>query len=224
MRLNCFQLVTLLLFVNHSYSQDLKPVRIYKQIWAGVNLSLDHFQNGDEIMEAKTKEEWRECFDKRVPAWCSYSNSKKNDSIYGKIYNFYAISDVRKVCPVGYKVPIPSDWMNLRNILNSVPNSNQYIIRSAKRMKSKTGWKDNGNGIDDVYLNGTPGGVRLMDGTFTGIKRQVAYWSFPEEWRERPMSHDAYRSLYFMLKFYEDDILESDNVEINGLYLRCVKE
>jgi hypothetical protein len=48
MQFICFQLGLFFLFVNLAHSQDLKPVRIYKQIWAGVNLSLDHFQNGDE--------------------------------------------------------------------------------------------------------------------------------------------------------------------------------
>ena len=66
------------------------------------NLSVSKFQNGDDIPEAKTKQEWINAFENKRPAWCSYRNSSKNDSVFGKIYNWYTISDSRGICPPGF--------------------------------------------------------------------------------------------------------------------------
>ena len=50
------------------------------------NLATERFRNGDEIIEAKTKEEWMEAARNSIPAWCYYDNDPANGKKYGKLY------------------------------------------------------------------------------------------------------------------------------------------
>ncbi len=211
-------------FSGFLFSQDLKPIRIYKQIWAGKNLSVSKFQNGDEIFEAKTKEQWINAFENKKPAWCSYRNSSKNDSVYGKIYNWYAISDVREISPSGYRIPTPVDWYVLQYNLNIDTSTGFEFIAAARKMKSSTGWFENGNGTNNHDFNCAPAGVRLNDGTFTGYGRQVGYWSIMPESLVKPISTHAYRTPYYLLEFHALDLVISDNSEMNGFYVRCIRQ
>ena len=206
------------------FSQDLKSVRIYKQLWAGSNLSVSRFQNGDEIPEAKTKQEWMSYFRRKKPAWCSYRNSSKNDSVYGKIYNWYAISDSRGICPPGYRIPTPTDWYVLQYNLNMDTTTGFEFIAAATRMKSRTGWFENGNGTNESNLNCHPAGIRLNDGSFTGYGRQVGYWSILPESIMKPISTHAYRTPYYLLEFHAIDLIISENPEMNGFYVRCIRQ
>ena len=64
---------------------DFSEVKIGKQIWSKQNLNVSTFKNGDVIKEAKTKEEWVEAYQKKIPAWCYYDNSEENGKKYGKL-------------------------------------------------------------------------------------------------------------------------------------------
>ena len=76
------------------------------------------------------------------------------------------------------------------------------FIAAAKRMKSKTGWFENGNGTNYSRLNCKPGGVRLNDGSFTGYGRQIGYWSILPESIDTPTSTHAYRTPYYLVEFH----------------------
>ena len=205
-------------------SQSIPTVRIYKQLWAEKNLSVSKFQNGDDIPEAKTKQEWISAFENKRPAWCSYRNSSKNDSVFGKIYNWYAISDSRGICPPGFLIPTPQDWYILQYNLNMDTATGNPFIAAAKRMKSKTGWFENGNGPNYSRLNCKPGGVRLNDGSFTGYGRQIGYWSILPESIDTPTSTHAYRTPYYLVEFHAIDLIVSEDPEMNGFYVRCIRQ
>ncbi|MBM3456181.1 MAG: hypothetical protein FJX80_13740, partial [Bacteroidetes bacterium] len=72
-----------------------KTVKIGSQVWLAQNLNTDRFQNGDIIPEAKTREEWYLAGENKQPAWCYYENAPANGAKYGKLYNWYAVSDSR---------------------------------------------------------------------------------------------------------------------------------
>src|SRR4051812_28864338 len=68
-------------------------ITLAAQTWATSNLSTDHFRNGDPIAEAKTEAEWAAANAAHRPAWCYYRNEASRGGTYGKLYNWYAVSD-----------------------------------------------------------------------------------------------------------------------------------
>lgn len=94
-------------------NQDLNEVKIGNQIWMKNNLNLNKFQNGDVILQAKTKEEWKMAYKNKQPAWCYYDNNPNNGQKYGKIYNYYALNDQRELAPKGWHIASKNEFLEL---------------------------------------------------------------------------------------------------------------
>jgi uncharacterized protein (TIGR02145 family) len=105
---------------NFAIAQTPNEVQIGTQIWMTKNLDVSKFRNGDPIPEAKTDEEWVKAGENKQPAWCYYENNPANGAKYGKLYNWYAVSDARGLAPVGYHIPGTLDSLS---ILAYVPSS-----------------------------------------------------------------------------------------------------
>lgn len=76
-------------------------ITIGNQIWMNNNLSSVIFRNGDTIKEARTDEEWNQARFAENAAWCYVKNNSATDSIFGKLYNWYAVSDPRGLAQLG---------------------------------------------------------------------------------------------------------------------------
>ena len=115
----------------NNVSKTSDTVTIGSQIWATKNLSVTTFRNGDNIPEAKTSEEWKKAGKEKKAAWCYYNNDPANGEKYGKLYNWYAVSDPRGIAPEGYHVPGSLEWERLISGLGG-----NYA--AGKKLKSKT--------------------------------------------------------------------------------------
>jgi len=152
---------------------NLKSVLIGKQIWATENLNVDRFRNGDIIPETETNEEWIAAGNAKRPAWCYYNNilpptDPKNGNKYGKLYNWYAVNDTRVLAPAGWHVPSDAEWTILSTFLGGEDVA-------GIKMKSTSGWNDNGNGTNSNGFSGIPGGFRYYGGDF-GIAGYSGWW------------------------------------------------
>ncbi|MBK7413737.1 MAG: fibrobacter succinogenes major paralogous domain-containing protein [Ignavibacteria bacterium] len=85
-----------------SFAQPLKTVKVGEQVWMKENLNVDRFRNGDLIPEATSVAQWENACVSGQPAWCYYRNDANNGSVYGRIYNWYAVSDPRGLAPKGF--------------------------------------------------------------------------------------------------------------------------
>ncbi|NDC77320.1 MAG: hypothetical protein EBZ67_05555 [Chitinophagia bacterium] len=148
----------------------MKTVSIGTQVWMTENLNVDRFRNGDPIPEAKTPEEWKDAGERKQPAWCHYENDPVNGKKYGKIYNWYAVNDPRGIAPIGYHIPTEEEWQKLINHLGGKE------IAGIK-MKSASGWLNNGNGSNISGFSGLPGGGRGSDGSFSHVGEYGSWWS-----------------------------------------------
>lgn len=82
------------------------------QTWTTENFNASTFSNGDAIPEAKTVEEWAKAASEKKPAWCYFEFNAANAK-YGKLYNWYAVIDPRKLAPTGWHVPSEKEWQAL---------------------------------------------------------------------------------------------------------------
>jgi uncharacterized protein (TIGR02145 family) len=103
--------------VSITYSQT---VTIGTQVWTTKNLDVSTFRNGEIIPEAKTNIEWEAAGKNRQAAWCYYNNDSTNGTKYGKLYNLYAVWDIRGLAPNGYHVPTSEEWEVLEKSIDEV--------------------------------------------------------------------------------------------------------
>ncbi|WP_353719961.1 fibrobacter succinogenes major paralogous domain-containing protein [Dyadobacter sp. 676] len=136
---------------------DPASVVIGRQEWTSENLAVTKFRNGDPIMEANTYEAWEKACIEGRPAWCYYGQNAVKAKGLGKLYNFWAVMDKRKLAPEGWHVPSDAEWQQLADELGGAE-------AAGMRLKAVKGWKNGGNGNNQSYFNALPGGYRSHEG------------------------------------------------------------
>jgi len=76
-------------------------IKINTQIWIQKNLNVSYYRNGDRIPQVTSPADWATL---KIGAWCYYNNDPANESIYGKLYNWYAVNDKRGLAPIGWHI------------------------------------------------------------------------------------------------------------------------
>lgn len=198
-------------------SEDtIETVTINGQIWMKENLNVCVFRNGDTIPEVRTKEAWLEAGNKKQPAWCYAQNDTVNGKKYGKLYNWYAVSDSRGLAPEGWHVATKAEWKSLVSFLGE--NTAGY------ELKDSTGWQIENtgygpaNGSNSTGFTAKPGGeLWVGTGEFAGIHTRAYMWTSTE--------HDKYTSdAYGVLMFpHNRDLNISSSHKPSGMSVRCIK-
>ena len=151
-------------------------VSIGSQVWQTKNLNVDRFRNGDPIPEARTKEEWVTAGKKGEPAWCYYENNASNSSIYGKLYNWYATTDSRGICPPGWHLPSDKEWTTLTIYLGG-----KDVAGGKMKSTGTAYWNSpNTDATNESGFSALPGGYRGSGGSFFVIRNYAFFWSATE--------------------------------------------
>ncbi len=192
-------------------SEILKCEQIGDQFWMKKNLAVLTLNNGVKIKEAKTTQEWDECFKKGTPAYCYHQNDSLKQN--GVIYNIHALNS-GLLAPKGYKIPSKKDVEELILSFHSLKDSASFFLKSDDQ---KT-W--NKKGLDLFDMNIKPYGFRLSDGVDWYFGDKVYYFCKSE--MNEIQSLDLYVFSEFSNKIYFlNRNKETDNVNY-GLYVRCI--
>jgi uncharacterized protein (TIGR02145 family) len=187
-----------------------ETVKIGDQQWMVANLNVSRFRNGDAIPEAKTAEQWARAGELRRPAWCYYENDPKHGKTYGKLYNWYAVTDPRGLAPAGWRIPSRDDWSELADRYGG-------IRQAGSALKSAAAWGAKGNGTNESGFTGLPGGIRNNVGDFVdgGV---YGYWWSTSELND---SYADYRYLYCRSgKFFR----YINYFKSSGFSVRCLRD
>lgn len=211
--------IIILLSVITAYSQvsDIdnnvyKTIIIGGQEWMAENLNVSHFNNGDEINKPQG-------YDNHY--W-HYKDQPKNGKIYGKLYDWYAVTDSRGLAPEGWHVATEEDWKELISFLGGSEIA-------GNKLKTTDLWES--SEIDEITTNESgftalPGGYRFISGTYEygqyeSIQIGGYFWtSSPnnDEWNGR----NKYATSYCM--FYNvSNVERRRSFANNGFSVRCVK-
>jgi len=136
-------------------------VKIGDQVWFVENLKVARFRNGDTIPEAGTKESWAKANYMGQPAWCHVNNDSSTDSLYGKLYNWYAVSDPRGLAPDGCRIPSYDDWVRLRSLFESPFKAGASLKHTSYRSSTRTDPPP----TNESGFSAVPGGQRFHDGS-----------------------------------------------------------
>ena len=169
------QLIYLLIFSSiglnfQIYAQQVETVQIGNQHWTTKNLEVVTFKNGDSIPEAQTDAEWKKAYLEGQPAWCYLYSDATNGVKYGKLYNWFAVTDQRGLAPEGFHIPSKDEWASLVEFLGG-----QQL--AGRKLKCEKGWPNEGNGTNEVGFCGLPGCMRHYSGYFTPITRYGHWWT-----------------------------------------------
>ena len=187
-------------------TNNLNTIKIGTQTWTTKNLDVTTYRNGDAIPQVKDA---KALANLSTGAWCYYENETANGSTYGKLYNWYAVNDPRGLAPAGYHIPTEAEWSTLTNYLGG------ETIAGTK-MKSSSGWKNNGNGTNTSGFAGLPGGYRYDDGNFYSIGANGYWWSSSED--------DAYLAWYRGLNSIDGYVSRNSFNKRNGFSVRCLRD
>jgi uncharacterized protein (TIGR02145 family) len=130
-------------------------VTIGTQKWQDKNLDVMTFQDGTPIAEITSADQWAEYAAAGTPGWAYYQFDSGNASLYGKLYNWYAVSSSAAICPPGYRLPTNNDYQILVAHLGGTNPAGQ-------KMKNTENWltltRRTGNGTNQSNFKGNPGG------------------------------------------------------------------
>jgi len=136
--------------------------------------------------------------------------------LYGKLYNQYAVTDSRGLCPTGWHVPSDIEWTILENHLggSSVAGG---ALKSTATQPNLGGWNTPNTGATNSSgFTALPGGVRSFTGGFSTMAINGFWWSSsvyygPWSW---------YRNLYGNAS----GIDRSHSYQTSGFSVRCCRD
>jgi uncharacterized protein (TIGR02145 family) len=152
---------------------EYKTIVIGTQTWMAENLRVTKYRNGDPIPNIIDNAAWP---DLTTGAYCSYANTTKIDEIttYGRLYNWYAVSDSRNIAPTGWHVPSDIEWITLTTYLLGESEAGNKMKETGT-----THWSSpNTSATNESGFTAIPCGYRgYGDVPFFGLGLESNYWS-----------------------------------------------
>lgn len=190
-----------ILYDGHFYP----TVSIGDQCWFAENLRTTHYSNGADIAITGSacfpmSQLWQNTYSQAKTVYGEYGEmmgapctpcSESSPTInacdpdqslneYGRLYNWYAVTDNRGLCPSGWVVPNNAQWDGLLDYVSGEG------FQTGSALKSQAGWAqhvnsdgvaEDGNGEDVFGFGALPGGVRGENGNFSGAGSNGQWWS-----------------------------------------------
>ena len=198
-----------------STAVSLPTVVIGTQQWTDKNLDVLTYRNGDLIPQVTDPTAWAAL---TTGAWCYFNNDPSGyGSIYGKLYNWYAVNDPRGLAPQGWHIATSDELATLRTTLGG------STVAGAK-MKTTTRWTTpnplykGAGATNESGFSGLPGSYRDSDGSFFNFIGQEGYWWTATEFN----TTIAY---YYQLgKDFDNAVWGKILNKKRGFSVRCVRD
>jgi uncharacterized protein (TIGR02145 family) len=183
-------------------------VKIGIQEWSVENLNVDRFRNSDLIPEAKTTEEWIASGENGKPAWCYYDNDSEKGEKYGKLYNWYAVSDKRGLAPEGWHIPTYNEFITLERKVSNNSNVLKEIGQGA--------------GTNTSGFSALLAGHREPHGNFTVLGDYTGFWSSTERY---DVTHFDVKEAHYVCLWGNDNSINLSYITKEyGFTVRCLKD
>lgn len=184
-------------------------VIIGNQVWMQENLKVTHYRNGISIPNITDITTWAGL---TTGARCYYNNdSIAHDSLYGALYNWYAVHDVNGICPEGWHVSGDSEWNVVETFLGG-----SFVAGGKMKESGTSHWLNPNTGAtNESGFTGLPGGMRGMDNAFSAIHENGLWWTSTQTG-----SNAWSRYLYYL----NTGVDRNPTPKRLGLSIRCIKE
>ena len=144
-------------------------ITIGSQEWLQENLKTTHFQNGDAISLLPFDNDWKTTTES---AYIYYNYDLDLGKRFGYLYNFYAASDSRNVCPQGWHVPTLTEWTTLVEFAGG-----ENVAAIKLRESGTADWSYYTNADNSTGFTALGAGIRLYNGPYWGYQYSGTFWS-----------------------------------------------
>ena len=196
--------------VNDIDGNTYKTITIGTQTWMAENLKTTKYRNGEPINNVKDNTAWAAL---TSGAYCWYYNdSIVKKSLYGALYNWYAISDSRNIAPIGWHVPTDAEVATLVTFLGG-----ENVAGGKLKEQGLEHWvSPNSGSTNSSGYSALPGGYRTNNGTFDYDTESGNWWSTLEFSATEAKKHD--------LDWNNDDVYFNNTSKKYGCSVRCIKD
>lgn len=209
-------------------------VIIGDQEWMAENLKTTKFADGNPIdYPGIDTVLWHS---NTTGAYAWLNSDEVNKDRYGALYNWYAVTDSRGLCPTGWRVSSTQDWQQLINYLSSTygwtNNADDFNgiankLKSCLMVNSPRGgecvsslhprwhYHESHVGTNDFGFSALPGGNRSGD-RFSGMGAYGFWWC-----------NDTGNDIATRVSINYDRgrvYISSNFSKISGFSVRCIKE
>ncbi len=200
-----------------------KTIVIANREWMAENLKTTTYRNGDQIVSGLSATQWSGT---TSGAWAHYNGDASLDCPYGKLYNFYACSDARQLCPTGWHVPTEVEWSTLINQFDPGAQGGINWSNFAGGPLKSTGTTQAGTGLWNAPNTGAsntsgfsalPGGFITALGASNNSVLNGYFWT----------STEVNSTTGYGRTFYHDpgSVIQTANFgKRSGMSVRCIRD
>ena len=221
--------------INDIENNFYETVLIGTQCWTKQNLKVTKYNDGSAIPLDNTGgtlgnaagETWSTQIAGAYTIYGNEPSTGPNATNYGFLYNFYAATDARNICPSGWHVPTDGEWTSLIQFIDPSASAGGFGNQSntaGSKLKSTGNWPSgtglwgplNADADNSTNFSALPGGARSYN--FTS---KTAYGWFLSSSARSDVSN-TYWNRRFNLN---DGVVERQNDPLTvGLSVRCLRD
>jgi uncharacterized protein (TIGR02145 family) len=152
-----------------------QTVTIGTQVWMKENLRVTKYRNGDDI-ETTTPATLNISGESNPKYQWAAAGNDSNVAAYGRLYTWYAVTDIRNLCPTGWHIPTDTEWTTLITYLGGAK------VAGGKLKESGTNhWQRPNTGANnETGFAALPGSYRGINGEFSHFGNYGGWWSSSE--------------------------------------------
>ncbi len=184
-----------------------RTIKIGNQWWMMDNLKVTHYRNGDSIPNVTDYGTWEYLSD---GAYCNYDNNEGHVEAYGRLYNWFALTDPRGLAPDGWHVPNDDEWQILIDFLGGDGQAGGKL----KEAGTEHWMPPNSGATNESGFTALPAGYR-GSGIFFYMGFMARFWSTTENYEGRVwywrLDNDLWGAMHYTYP------------KFGGFSVRCVK-
>ena len=181
-------------------------VQIGYQLWMKENLKVTKYKNGDAISTGLTDSEWQH---NEIAAYAAPENNTSNSTIYGNLYNGWAVQNSNGLCMDGWHVPTDSEFTVLTDYLGG-----SSVAGNRMKEEGTSHWNSPNEGAtNESGFTALPSGLRRgHNGSYLELGSDAYFYT------------SSISNWYRNISYWDGDVNRHDGHHYNGMSVRCLKD
>lgn len=181
--------------------------------WMAENLRTRKYNDGTDIPTGFDEDEW---VDLTFGAWAYFNDELQWDTIYGKLYNWFAVDDDRGLCPEGWRLPTDDEIIDLRDLYGGYSEAGGAFKETGTHEDGDGYWREpNAGATNETGFTARPGGARIH-GVYFNRQTTSYFWTADDTGEEFARN--------YLMTYDEEHFLRHSYQKHYGLSVRCLKE